>query len=550
MKNITLLLLLFGLSISWAQKQEALVFFKEKRGVSAAISNPLSILSQRAIDRKQRHQIIIDERDVPIDPEYISKLKNTADILVLSKSKWLNAAYVRGEKTVIEDLSTLDYVRSIEFMDTNLNAGRRGAKANKSRNKWDFEIINRKNFEYGSAKNQTEMIALDQLHTDDFTGGGMVIALMDSGFPDIQDNPVFLTSGRQSAKAITEDRLLGTYDFVLNTKELTAKDVHGSLTFSVIAGNLEEEFVGTAPDASYYLFRTEDAQTETPAEEAWWVEALERADSLGVDVVNTSLGYRDFFDDPNYNHTFEDLDGKTTLAARGANHAFAKGLLIVAAAGNEGREDFKSIGTPADSPNVLTVGAVDMNGGYAGFSSLGPTLDGRIKPDVVAQGAPAAAVDTTGIVNFVNGTSFSGPITAGAVACLWQALPNLTNVQIMQLVRESASSSDQPNDSLGYGIPNFQKALAKGQLLSLPKTLPAEEFELATNPVADYITLIFPKDTDAAQCTLYDILGAKIKFQILKPFNNKMDVSDLSKGIYIFTVKTDKGNRSFKVVKR
>ncbi len=543
MKKIVLLLLIFGFTISWAQEQEALVFFADKNGIESSMANPLTILSQRAIDRKQKYNVPIDAADVPVNPGYISMLKQHADIAVLAKSKWLNAAFVRGDQQAIESLQSSDNVQRIEFMDKNLSDSLQLLKPVENKNKWDFPIKNRTKIDYGTSKNQTEMITINKLHDQDYTGDGMLIAVLDSGFPGVYDNIAF-------AKAKKENHLLGTYDFIDREKDVEEVDDHGALTLSDMCANLSSYLVGTAPDASYYLFRTEDAATETPAEEAYWLEALERADSLGVDVVNTSLGYRDFFDNPNYNHTYKDLDGKTTLAARAANIAFDKGLLIVVSAGNEGQGDFNTVGTPADSPNVLTVGAVDLDGHYIGFSSRGPTSDGRIKPDVMAQGSPAAAIDPEGEVTFVYGTSFSAPITAGAVACLWQALPWLDNGQIMQLVRESASTYDTPTDSLGYGIPNFEKALEKGKLLKLKKKHDPQGFEVAGNPVENYITLIFPKNSGSVSCTLYDLLGTKIKTAILKPSANTMEVSSLSRGIYILTVKTDSGNKSFKIIKR
>ena len=559
MKKITLILLLFGLTISWSQEQEALVFFKDKKEIMASMENPALILTNRAIERKQKHNVLIDASDVPVDPSYITQLKNLPDIAVLAKSKWLNTAYVRGDQTAIEALLDQQYVEAIEFMDKDLKASR-PVERDKAAGKWGITLKNRSKFDYGTATNQTEMIAADRLHAQDYTGRGMIIAVLDSGFPGVFDNPAFqhggsfgrfTPGGRHDKIAKIQDLLLGTYDFIDREKDVENEiDDHGALTFSDMAGYLDGDLVGTAPDASYYLFRTEDGATETPAEEAYWVEALERADSLGVDVVNTSLGYRDFFDNPDYNYTYEDLDGKTTLAARGANIAFEKGLLIVVSAGNEGDGEFKKVGTPADSPNVLTVGAVDLDSKYIGFSSLGPTVDGRIKPDVVAQGSPTAVVDPEGDIAFVYGTSFSSPITAGAVACLWQALPDLDNGQIMQLVRESASTYETPSDSLGYGIPNFEKALAKGRLLNLRKKQDPHQFEVAANPVRNDISLIFPKNSGAVRCMLYDILGTKIKAKTLKPSDNKMDVSELSRGIYIFTVKTRTGDKSFKIVKR
>ena len=245
---------------------------------------------------------------------------------------------------------------------------------------------------------------------------------------------------------------------------------HGTNTSSDIGGFIQDQFVGTAPEASFYLFVTEYVPTENPVEEAWWVEALERADSLGVDVVNTSLSYRGY-DNSAYDHSYEDLDGQTTIAARGANHAFDKGMILVNSAGNGGNSSFPTVGTPADAPGVLTIGAVDSGGNYASFSSKGPTVDGRIKPDVMSQGQGSAIITTGGNVDFSSGTSFSSPIMAGAVTCLWQSRPEVPNAALMQVIRESASLYDSPTNEMGYGIPNFEDAYNALQILGIEDQL-------------------------------------------------------------------------------
>ena len=242
------------------------------------------------------------------------------------------------------------------------------------------------------------MISGDFIHRQDFTGEGMIVAVMDSGFPNFENNPGY-------AHVMANNRLLGTYDFYARTTDVTGTGTHGSSTTSDIGGYVENQFVGTAPNASFYLFRTEYGPSENPREEAWWVEALERADSLGVDVVNTSLGYQ-AYDNANYDHSYEDLDGQTTFAARGANLAYEKGMILVTSAGNQGNS-FGTVATPADAIGLLAVGAVNAGGNYASFSSRGPTVDGRVKPDVMAQGQSAAVLTTTGAVDFSSGTSFS-----------------------------------------------------------------------------------------------------------------------------------------------
>ncbi|WP_034258986.1 S8 family serine peptidase [Altibacter lentus] len=535
------LLIIAFLVFQWgsAQIEDALVFFADKENVAASIANPITILTQDAIDRKQLHGTVIDARDVPVNENYITQLKNTPGITVYAKSKWMNAVYVRGTQTTIENLLSLSFVTQVEFMNKNLNFAPAASGPN---DKFAFETQQgRTIYNYGAATNQVEMLAADYLHEQDLTGDGMVIAVLDSGFPNVTSNPAF-------AEIISEGRLLGTYDFAERQVNVDGTGSHGALTFSDIGGFLLNEFVGTAPEASFYLFRTEYAPTENPVEEAWWVEALERADSLGVDVVNTSLGYQDF-DDPSYDHTYQDLDGETTIAARGANHAFDKGMLLVTSAGNDGN-GFTFVATPGDAIGILTVGAVDEDGNYASFSSIGPTVDGRVKPDVMAQGRDAAVVSQNGNVTTASGTSFSSPIMAGAVACLWQARPELRNDQVMQIVRESADLYNNPTPQMGYGIPNFEEAYNAALLLGAEEFFLEQQFAVYPNPVVDLLNVSFPKNISGATLELYNVLGEKVLSKEISKTDNYVNLSHFASGMYIATIRSGDAGNAFKIIKK
>ncbi len=539
MKKIILLVLVaLATQTGWAQ-EDALVFFSAKADVAASLANPISILTQDALDRKAMHGVAIDERDVPVDENNIAMLKAEPGITVFSKSKWMNAAYVRGGQSNIENLVGNGYVEAVEFMNKSLNLA--PITPFSSENKFDQEnSFVSTVYNYGDATNQTEMISMDYIHEQDFTGEGMVVAFMDSGFPNVFTNPAF-------SHVVNEGRFLGTYDFALRQTNVDGTGTHGANTLSDAAAIVDNEFVGTAPDASYYLFRTEYAPSENPVEEAWWVEALERADSLGVDVVNTSLGYQDY-DDSSYSHTYSDLDGQTTIGARGANHAFDKGMLLVTSGGNDGN-GFGTVATPADAPGVLSIGAVDSSGNYASFSSRGPTVDGRIKPDVMAQGASAAVVDTDGNVTTSSGTSFSGPIMAGAVTSLWQSRPNTPNGELMQIVRESAHLYNNPTDEMGYGIPNFESAYLSLQALSVEDKILANNFAVYPNPVRDRLNISFPEQVTSATMTLYNILGSKVLEQQISATNNSLEVSDLKSGVYLASISSEGKTNSFKIIK-
>ncbi len=539
MKKILLLLILFIAQISIAQ-EDALVFFADKENVADALANPLTILTQDAIDRKQMHGTPIDERDVPLNENYKSQVNNSTGITVFAKSKWMNAVYVRGSLSNINNLLNLEFVTEVEFADKDLNFTK---PLGRTSDKFEMETQSRVEYNYGDAANQTEMLAVDFLHENDFTGEGMVVAFMDNGYPNVMSNPAYATLRN-------EGRLLGGYDFVEREQGFEGTGSHGSVTFSDAAAFLDGQFVGTAPDASYYLYVTEDGNDETPLEEALWVEALERADSLGVDVVNTSLGYQDF-NDPRYDHSYEDLDGQTTIGARGANHAFDKGMILVTSAGNDGRpSDFGFVGTPGDSPGMLTIGAVDSNGNPADFSSFGPTVDGRVKPDVVAQGEFAAIVDQFGGVTFSNGTSFSSPIIAGSVASFWQARPQTPNSTVMQIIRESASMFDNPTDKMGYGIPNFEDAYNALIELSIEDEMLENNFAIYPNPVTTQVNISFPKDYSEAIFTIYNVLGEQVKQSRISSQNNQVDVSYMSSGVYIATIQSGNKKTSFKLIKK
>lgn len=535
---LTIIVLLSGCSVS-AQTQDAWIYFSDKEDVEASINNPISILTQEAIDRKVMHSVDIDVRDVPVTESYIQEVKTSPGITYWAKSKWMNCVYVQGSVNDLEALLDLPYVVAIEYADKDLNF----PNPQPLENKFDIKVASQERIEYnyGAAANQIEMISGDFLHLQDYTGQGMIVAVMDSGFPNFVNNPGF-------AHIVDNGKLLGTFDFFSRTSDVTGTGSHGIVTTSDIGGYLENQFAGTAPEASFYLFRTEYGPSENPREEAWWVEALERADSLGVDVVNTSLGYQ-AYDNADYDHSYEDLDGVTTFAARGANLAYEKGMVLVTSGGNQGNS-FGTVATPADAIGLLAVGAVNNLGNYVSFSSRGPTVDGRIKPDVMAKGLSAAVISSSGVVDFSNGTSFSSPIVAGAVTCLWQAFPETTNAQLMQVVRESAHLYNNPTDEMGYGIPNFEAAYNALSLLSNESNIRQSQAVLSPNPVKDSFQVYLPANIDYARLEVYNILGEFIDSMYVTATTSSIQVLDWAKGAYVIKMILPTGEaQSYKLIK-
>lgn len=532
MKFTPLILFLFIFQNIFAQ-QDAWVYLADKANVEESLANPITILTQRSIDRKALHNVEIDERDIPVNSNYISQIENATGITVMAKSKWFNVVHVRGSESDINNLDSFEFVESIDFADKTLNFYKNGHQQKRQHsNKLEDELSD---FNYGNAANQIEMFNGDELHQLDFTGEGMTIAVLDAGFPNVNTMTSF---NRLKANG----DLLNGYDFVNHTDDVYANTAssHGTLVLSSMAGYIENEYVGTAPDASYYLFITEDAPNENPVEESYWVEAAERADSLGVNIINTSLGYTTF-DNPKYNYSTADMDGNTTFITRGANMAFEKGMLLVNSAGNSGNDSWGIVGAPADAAGVFSIGAVDAGGDYASFSSRGNATQPTHKPDVVTQGLSSYLINTNDAIGTASGTSFSSPIMAGGLACLWQAMPEKTNAEVMQLVRESASIYNSPTFLLGYGIPDLSVALA--QYNEDEKNKYTSVF-LYPNPTSGEFSVL-GVDDDLISIQVYDIMGKLV----LTSNVIDVDISYLSTGIYFVEVNSEENNKVFKLIK-
>ncbi|MFK5879584.1 MAG: S8 family serine peptidase [Flavobacteriaceae bacterium] len=532
MKKVTLVLALLVFQSIFSQ-QDAWVYLTDKPDAANALANPLTILSQKAIDRKTLHGVTIDVRDVPVETSYITQVKAATGITVMTKSKWFNALHVRGTETDINALSSFGFVSSIDFADNSLN---NRVVHQDQEDKLEGVLTT---FNYGNAANQIQMFKGDELHLLDYTGTGMTIAVLDAGFMNVNTMGAFQRS-RDAGNIISG------YDFVDDTDDvyINQTSTHGTMVLSTMTGYIDTQFVGTAPDAKYYLFRTENAPSENPVEESYWVAAAEVADSIGVDIINTSLGYNTY-DNPAYNYLTSDMDGNTAFITKGANIAFEKGILLVNSAGNSGATSWGIVTAPADAPGVLTVGAVDASGAYASFSSIGSTDQPTQKPDVMTQGSASFVIDETNTIRTANGTSFSSPIMAGGVACLWQALPNKTNAEIMQLIRESASIYNSPTFFMGYGIPDLQ--------LALTLSTPEEEFYSLTlfpNPTNDSFSIQSTLQNNVIVISLFDTIGKHISTSTQNYLNNRFDISFLASGIYIVDIRNGEHHSMVKIIKQ
>ncbi|MCB9425883.1 MAG: S8 family serine peptidase [Flavobacteriales bacterium] len=533
MLKLRILIVSFFLStFSFAQIEDAWVFFKDKPLAQQYVQDPSLMLSPKAIARRVKQNISIDSNDVPIYTDYISSVVNVIGNPILAKSKWMNAVHVRADYSTLKGLVDLPFVSKIEFankaIDLVSSSGDRIMTSRRStvRNKWAKEKID---YPYGLSLNQIQMLHGDILHQSNFTGEGVTIAVMDGGFigVDTADSFKYIRDNQQ---------IKGGYDFVNRSEYVYNLHDHGTMVLSTIAGYKENQLVGTAPNADFYLFITEDVGQETPLEESLWVEAAEYADSVGVDIINTSLGYTTF-DNPLYDHSYLDMDGKTTFAARGLEYAHKKGILCVVSAGNDGDNTWRFIATPADSEYALTIGAVDANRSYASFSSMGPTSDGRIKPDVVAQGKSVRVCDSSDFVRLADGTSFSGPIMTGIAACVWQMFPDKTNTEIKDMIIESSDRYQNPDNSYGHGILDCKKIwdikLKTGDLEGLVSNV------AYTNPVKRKLIIYFGENENNWETiAIYNVKGRLIHKEIITKTNSlEIDVNGFSEGIYFFELK-------------
>lgn len=461
----------------YAQFSRYIIQLKDKTGTPFSTSNPQQFLSQRSIDRRIKYNITIDQTDLPIPPAYIDSIRLSGNVTILNVSKWLNQVCIQTT-----DAAALNKINSLSFVKKTSPIAARAINEIKPQNKEvdstyssiQFTAADRPQsptdyYNYGQSYTQVHLQNTDFLHNHGFRGEGMELAITDAGFYHYQSLPTF-DSVRNN------NQILGTWDFVANEASVNEDNAHGMNCFSTIAANMPGLFVGTAPKTSFYLFRSEDANSEYPVEEQNFAAAAERADSLGVDVLSVSLGYTTF-DNSSFNYTYANMDGNTTIAARAADFAAKKAMIVVVAAGNEGNSTWHYIATPADADSVITIGAVDANRQPAGFSSYGPTSDGQIKPDVAAIGVGAIVANpNTGNPAFGNGTSFACPIMAGTATCLWQAFPEVNNMQIIDALRRSADRFTIPDNRTGYGIPDVKKAF-----VLLIKKLYAQQISINSN---------------------------------------------------------------------
>ena len=447
MRKLISLLAIALLATGASAQQDTLKYrisLKDKAATEYSLKRPEKFLSEKAIERRKKQNLPIDSTDLPVCRKYIDEIRKQGVKIVVT-GKWDNFVTVScNDTTLIDRIAALPFVLSTEKVWISPSAGKPSMATERD------SVLNQPTIHpdsiYGRAITQIQMSNGDKLHEAGFKGQGMTIAVIDAGFHNVD-----------KITAMQNIRILGTKDFVNQQADIFAESSHGMSVLSCIGMNRPDIMTGTDTEASFWLIRSEDEYSEHLVEQDYWSAAVEFADSVGVDVINTSLGYYTF-DDKLKNYKYRDLDGRHALMSRQASHIADKGMILVCSAGNSGAGSWKKITPPGDADNVLTVGAIDKRAVLATFSSVGNTADHRVKPDVVAVGVGSDVIRTDGNQGRANGTSFSSPIMCGMVTCLWQACPTLTAKEVIELVRRSGDRAGFPDNIYGYGVPDMWKA--------------------------------------------------------------------------------------------
>ncbi|WP_246082274.1 S8 family serine peptidase [Spirosoma lacussanchae] len=536
------LLVLVSFSVSGQTNRKYLVLLRDKANSPYSLDRPGQFLSQRAIQRRQKQNIAVLERDLPVTPAYVTQIQQTG-ARVWYTSRWFNAVLVETNETTLATIQRLPFVAGVEFNKSLANArlGETGrvtslAQAESAGKFGAVEPLN-----YGNSLNQVTQIGADKMHQAGYRGEGMLIGVLDSGF--LRANQLSFLK-----PLFDEKRILATYDFVRKETSVYEDDSHGLSCLSAIAATADNQLYGTAFKAQFILLRTEDAGSEQRIEEANWLFGAEYADSAGVDVISSSLGYTTF-DNPASDYTYRDMNGKTALSSRAAQIAAETGMVVVVAAGNEGSGSWRYLSAPSDADAVLAIGAVTQTGQRAAISSFGPSADGRVKPDLAARGQGTVVGSPGGQIVLGDGTSFATPLVAGLAAGFWQANPRLTAAQVTDALRRSGSQYTSPDDQVGYGIPNFERAMEVARTYS--------QFLIYPNPFSDSQPLAVQwSDIQAntpVDATLTDLTGrvvwsnrytpAGLASFVLPPLN-------LSAGLYVMTLVAGDQKRSIKVIKQ
>lgn len=534
---LSLFFLFCALSIE-AQVNRYAVFFTDKQNSSYSLTDPNAFLSTRALSRRAKNDVVVTEQDIPVNSAYVQLVAQSGAI-VLFRSRWLNAVIVQCQADILATIQSLPYVDKVEYLAP-------GSLQVSSSSK---PVYNQRAGGSNSVKTNTQLasLGLDAMHELDMKGAGVKVAVFDSGFPGVNT----LTAFSQLQSTIGD-----TYNFVNKQSNVYVNDDHGTEVVSVMAGFSPETFIGGAYQAEYHLYVTEDVPTEYRIEEYNWLLAAERADSAGVDVINASLGYSTF-DDSSMDYTKQQLDGKTALVTKAAQWAAERGIVVVVSAGNEGANTTSTITPPADALDVIAVGSVTSTGIRSPFSSIGPTSDNRIKPDLCAMGTGVMVIRQGGNTGVSSGTSFSSPLLACLVAGIIQRYDTLTRSEIIDLLKSTASLSNAPSAQLGYGIPSFTAVRDRIEVITDSEKFSIKELiEFFPNPTdSNFINLQVSENVFNKQLRieLFTVQGEGIREVFFTPNSlentTSFDLSHVSAGVYLVRITIGKNSDILKIVK-
>lgn len=515
--------------------------FTDKNNTLYSIARPQEYLSERAIQRRDRQQIEIDSLDLPVNKNYIKEITDLGVEFVHS-SKWLNGITVKVAIDSFEyKAKQLPFVKEVQLTKSS------GTKS--AFNKWETEMDSESEpidtSYYGLSVSQVSTLNGQFLHNQGYRGQGMHIAIIDGGFLNVDIYPAF-----DSLRA--KGQILGTKDFVDPQSRFYSTHYHGMSVLSCIGGNIPGQLIGTAPEASFWLLRSEDTGSEYLIEEDNWVVAAEFADSVGCDIINSSLGYTTF-DDPAMSHTYSDLDGKTTRVTRGANIAATRGMLVFASAGNEGNKPWKYIGAPSDGENVIGVGAMNKDTIAAYFSSFGPAFGGQTKPNVTAIGWNTYMQLSTGSLGYANGTSFSSPIMAGMAACYWQSVRHVPAAEIKKTIEKFSHLYTNPDNRLGYGVPDFEKVYRYYFPLSVTDFKENGNWSVYPNPVAEKLVIQKTRGSRSGktEISIFSVDGKQLLKKVVSGENHIVveELSQLPVGLLILKISSEGETETFKLSK-
>ena len=549
--SIVFLGLMFLSLASQAQNRYA-VYFKYKPQNGLSLQNPQDFLTQKALQRRSREGIQADSLDLPVSGKYLIEVAGLSNYILYS-SKWMNAAVLVADQAAVSEIVALPFVEKVELVAPGFlaNPGARirykvfasvTLETNCENPKLNTRELAISDSDYDF---QNQLIGIDKMHEEGFTGKGVTVAVFDAGFPGTN-------TASSLSQLISNGQIVGQRDFVRPwNAEVFMDNQHGTNVLSLIAANEPGKLVSGAFDSDYILVITEEVATEYRVEEYNWVRGAEYADSLGVDIINSSVGYWDF-DDPAMNYSLEDLDGNTAVITKGATVAAQKGILIVNSVGNYGGRGTSSLVAPADANGILSVGSVNTDLSRSGFSSQGPTGDGRLKPELAAFGASPVLIRSNGSVGSSNGTSFSAPQIAALAAGLWEARPDWTKDELIDNLLRSATQYENPDNLLGYGIPNFFDAYY-GEILAVEG---AEniEWKVYPNPlVYDEISIQFGKSL-SSNFSLIDMTGKTLIQEELSRVDTKspyrVQLNGIKPGMYLIQMQEGAYIKQTKLVRR